>query len=391
MKRFLIFALFFVCLSTPLLAEPLIISLSELRDTATHIVYATYRGPTDGVTDLWSAFAYHLEVIEVIKGNLGKGLQKVHLGSGHVTLRPGDKVIAFLTDDMSFSWYAAPRGFEADPKQDLWSLAGFYDWNAYIVSASDMTFPMLKGYFVDRTPLSYHYKGALCFFDPHRPGLAPSSYEIDIQTSEGKPARFQSNLPLHDFAKYAASRDFKAGLRTVLESSVTGRRMEIYGQEVAVDAVTGTMHCEFWIPEPALYTEAELHAFLADPKIYHPWYELTVHAPGDETWTIELGEHSGEIGGITGTKWGKMLPFASISDEPITFITGYGGTERLELRTAKDRNDKLGLPLTATDGAIIQNLMIAPMTAEVYRGDPDHLAYLGTATISLTAVHYARP
>ena len=118
---------------------------------------------------------------------------------------------------------------------------------------------------------------------------------------------------------------------------------------------------------------------------------FAIDAPGDETWTIELGEHSGEIGGITGTKWGKLLPFATISDEPITFITGYGGTERLELRTIRDRNDKLGLPLTATDGAIIQNLMIAPMTAQVYRGDPDNLTYLGMATISLKAVHYARP
>lgn len=391
MKRI---AFVFICLlvlSLTAQAESLIISLEELRDTAPNIVFATFKGAVDGSTDIWSASAYNLEVLQVIKGDLKPGIVEVNVGSGHATLQPGQQLICFLTEDLRFSWCAAPLGFNPDPMQDLWKIRGFYDFNAYIVTKCTLSLPVMRAFFLDRRYLPYRIEGPICFFDPLSRSMKPSAYEFQIEVGNGKVARVQSNLPLHDFANQnwakAIGDCWGATPFMRLESPKNGRHLEISAEIVGLDHQTGTYQCRFWTTGPAFYQEQTLLTFLADSKLVYPWYEIEVKAPDGGKWTLSLDLEPGRIGTLSGTPWGT-LEFAEISDEPISFITGWGGTERLALVTELNRNDALGLSHIGTDASIIQNLMIAPMSAKVYRDVQGKPTLLGPATLTLKDIHF---
>jgi hypothetical protein len=393
MKRILLVLICLFAISLTAQAEPLIISLEELRDKAPNIVFATFKGAVDGSTDLWSAPAYNLEVLQVVKGNLQLGMLQVKVGTGHATLQPGQQVICFLTNDLEFSWYAAPLGLNRDPKQDVWKIDGFYDFNAYIVTTSELTLPMMRAFFLDRAYLPYTIDGPICFFDPRTRGLKPSTYTIHLAVGKGKTAQFQTNLTLNDFAKQnwaeAVGNCWGTTPFLRLQSAVTGRTMEINSEIVGTDPETGAMRCRFWVSNPTMYAEQTLLTFLADAKIYNPWYEITVKTSKGETWAVAMHQESGQTGTLSGTPWGT-LELAEISDEPITFITVWSGEERLAIITDRIRDDKLGLRGGGTEGSIVQNLMMAPMSAKVYLDQQGKPEYLGPATLTLKEVHYRR-
>lgn len=390
-KTALLFLLFIVVLALPLQAEPMYITLEELRDAAPNIVLATFKGGANGVKDIWSTMAFDIEVLQVFKGGLKPGRLTVPIGSGHPTVGEGETVIAFLEEDHGWSWYAKPMGLATDPKDDLWEIDGFYDFNAYLVHPSQLTLPMMRSFFLEYKPYSRHYAGPLCFFDPKLPGLRASKHHIELDCPTQSAPQLLSSLPLNDFAKSALDMRLTCGfgsdIEVQLQSTVTGRRVELHGNVREVDPETGGFTCQFWVPDPAMYTEEMLLTFLADPQIYHPTYELRLAVEGKGEWTMWLDEEYGHIGSITGTPWGR-LDFSEISDHPITFVTGWAGQERLEIRTDKGRDDGLGLDYTSTDGAIIQNLMIAPMQCMIHRGAAGKTVPFGKGSIRLHKVHY---
>jgi hypothetical protein len=383
MKRLILTTLVMICLSLPAMSEMMMISIEELRDAAPNIVDATYIGPADH-----AAFSYYLDVHEVLKGKLKVGRCKVFLGSGHVTLRPGARVIAFLTKDLGFSWYGAPQGLTKNPADDVWDFEGFYDFNGYMVSTHDLTLPMIRDFFVEYKPIHWHHKGFIHFYDPQKNSLVQSKYAIDVRSTHMQlPVKFQTNLPLHDFAADTGKPNFRGGMYTVLESSDSSRSMGIDGEIVGVDVATGTYTCNFWICSPYLFTEEMLLAFLEDTEVDHPWYELVVQAPEGGSWRIDLGRYSGTCGGIDNTPWGS-LKFASISSTPISFVTGYGGGERLELNSDVSIEEAHGIQARGTTEGIAQLLMLSPIECKVYRGSKENPSYLGPATLMLKQVHF---
>ncbi len=389
MKRFIVAAIAIMALCVQAKSEMMIISIEELRDTAPHIVYATFLGPADGSDDSMNAFSYYLDVLEVYKGNLRVGRQKVLLGSGHATLKKGAKVIAFLTKRLEFSWYGAPLGLTENPAEDVWDFAGFYDYNGYLVSTHNLTLPMIKDFFVGYKPIHWHYKGHLHFFDAQSDAVVATKYAIDVRSAHMQlPAQFRTNLPLNDFAADTSKPDFRGGLYTVLESSVRHRSLGIDGKIVGVDVATGTFTCQFYISHPSIFTEAALLAYIAAPQVDQPWYELEVKSSDGATWRIDLDKRSSDSDGIADTPWG-FLQFASFSSTPVSFVTGYGGTERVELRTDVVAENEKWLMQSGTVASIVQYLMKKPIDCMVYRGSAENPVLLGPATISLKRTHIA--
>jgi hypothetical protein len=386
LKAILLFLL--LCISLPASAEPMYISLSELRDAAPNVVMATFKGVLDPNSPIWGGTIFQLEITQVIKGSLQTGLLTVNRGSGAPDLKEGAQVIAFLTKDLEFSWVGERRHFQQDPQADFWDLRGFYDYNAYLVGPSTLTYPGLRDYFVDGKPLTCQYQGALHFFDPATGKTQASAYTFSFRIDEGGKLRMEHDIPLQDFAQkepeVRLSSGFGADLTAEFNSSISGRRMEVYGQVTSIDPQTGALGCMFWIPEPGILTEKMLLDFMADPKIYHPWYEMKVTLENGQAWTIHYGKEYGRIGYVEGTPWGRE-EFGEISDEPITFRTGH-----IRIVTDRDRNDKLGLTSMGTDGSVIQNLMMRPFECNVYlEGDGGQKLY-SKARMELVKVNYSK-
>jgi hypothetical protein len=393
MRRAILLLFFLFCMSLSASAEPMYISLSELRDTAPNVVMATFRGVLDPTSPIWGGTIFQLEITQVIKGNLQTGLLTVNRGSGAPDLKPGDQVIAFLTKDLEFSWVGERRHFQEDPQADFWDLRGFYDYNAYLVGPSTLTYPALRGYFLENKPLAYHYEGPLYFFNGETGKAEPSQQTFSFQLQDGVPPIVKTSIPLNDFAEKAPelrlSSGWGADLTATFHSSVTGRRMEVYAKVISMDAATGALGCMFWIPEPGVYTEKMLREWLADPKAYHPWYEMALTLENGEVWTIHYGKEYGRIGYLQTTHWGQQ-DFQEVSDQPITFRTGYKGSEQIHIVAERDRDDKLGLTWLGTDGSVVQNLMMRPFECAVFKEDGSGKTLYAKGRMALVGVHYSR-
>ncbi|MEM7036166.1 MAG: hypothetical protein AAF570_04230 [Bacteroidota bacterium] len=389
MKKYLILMVAMIGLGQFVNAmPPMHISFEELCERAPRVVVAKFKGGHDAAEKI--AVNFDLFVIKTLKGPELVGKTTVQRLEGTPDLEVGALCVAFLTEDNEFGWVAEPRD-KVNPFKGIWDLRGFYDFNAYLVSPSVMSFSQIKEGIHGRMK-GYNLEGALAFFDPASNSVQPSEHRFQFSVDPGSEGgwKMETKVPMNDLVEIeqaGMSAGFGADFSVRLTSNVDVRSLEIYGNVVAFDPETEVFSMQFWMPNPSIYRKQDLLPFLKDPAIAFPWYELELVLEDGRKWTFELNKEYGRIGTVEkedGVRYGLGM----MQDNPLLLqISGSGGKEYW---VRGDDLKAMGLEYTGSDGALFQRLMLSGMPCEVW-GDRAGEKFDETkGTMRLRAVHFRK-
>ena len=359
-------------------AKPMSITLAGLRTAAVTVVIARLVGPAPdrGVIvvpggpppaagTFRDAPRYRLEVERTLRGSAKPGPYDVlRSPDGMPSVPVGERVLAFVDGDGRWRW-AGTLALGTRLEDGLLRLAGFYDWNAYLVSPALLTLPQLEK-FLAGGGLEWSFTGKLHF--PAKGAGAPvaSAIALSFRVSgdAGRGAAKIDGMPaLAGFTttpEVSVSPGWDPDV-TVVWSPTSERPLEIDGKIVGVDAATGRLEAVFWLDEPEVLTEPLFRTYVASRKLGAPWYELVAVLDDGTRWTLRLGEHTGRVGTIA-RPGGETVEISGVTTSPernLTAETAGGGHLQIDLAAA-DPALKL-IEHTGAVGELLQELLARPI------------------------------
>jgi hypothetical protein len=329
--------------------------LATVVKDAKTIVIARYHRPPDPFT----ATAYELLVERPLRGGVRPGaiLRVAPSPDGHAAFADGTRVVAFV--DAKSQWIAAATaapGTGATLETSVLHIAGFFDENASLVSPSTVTLGQLVPFLTTGKPMTWTFTGPILVGTPH--GFAPSALVVTAEV----PSNRVAGIEAHGFPKPGVV--VGAGMGSdaaIVWQQELSRPLVLDGVATGI-AADGSITVA-WTPEyPPLATEADLRAYVADPKKGMPYYELVLHRKAGDL-PVVLGSETGRIGTVGG------VAIQSESSSPERAIVAGGKTIKLGPARA-------GF-VAKSHEQIVEEAMTGPIAC-TYDGAPCSLAYVAT-------------
>lgn len=293
---------FFLLVVHQLSARPMGIAFNEMITKCKTIVIAEFLGPE--FPDAEIQMRFKLKVTKTLHGSVTSDTILVGRAHGRPYVREGVECIAFINQSGDFEWVGNSVG-NKPLEQSVIFMEGFYDFNAYLVSPSTITYSQLISYLKTK---SYSGKvvGQLHFLNPETAKMEPGtiSFNIDYTYTDGKIEQkvTSKGMEIVDFEQpnlWLSSWESEIVLE--YESNLV-RPLNIIGdiQQLNDD---GTFSVVFWLEAPEELTELEFHRYLAQPAYGHPYWEIDVITEYDgKSYLLVLGKEIGRIGKLHGFK-----------------------------------------------------------------------------------------
>jgi hypothetical protein len=360
-------------------AIPMMITLDALRVSAPTIVIASFLGP---VGPKGAPTGYDLLVERALQGTAPLGPMRVlrsPIGQAYVV--PGTRIVAFIDKSNQLGWLGrAPKGKTLE--NGVLELEGLVDINTYSVSPSRVGLKQLET-FLKTKSLVYDFVGPLWF--PSSKGPVASKLVVKVHHDATASTSVVTGLPpMKGFPatpKVLLSNGFTADVVLTYVDTL-GRPLRFAGQIDALTA-TGTFDTKFFAMTPGSLTEPELMTYLADPKLNHPYHELSLALADGTTWKMQLGREVGRVGELTSPA-GVVTPLGAITLAPTRTIDG--GALKLTLGPAAAPIALLGRP--DVHDTLVQELLRGPMSCTATgKGSTKPVA----CTLTLAKTRFAPP
>ena len=373
-----------VLCSTKSMAEPLVISFPEMIEQSKTIVVANYLGSLE--TNPFGG-PHQLLVSQVLKGEIKQDTLSVSTAASYLSLKAGDRIVAFMDKDGTFRWVGRFKGKDQQDNSLIF-LEGFYDYNAYMVTYNLITLPQLKDY-LDHQSFSGQVRGALHFLDPVKRKMKASDLEISISyTYKDDGMKTKISAPGIGSPKdnstpgfWLGGRHMEAGLVWEGNYRKGHKAIELRASLWPELSPEGEIIGLFYLEEPEELSREQFDRFRTDPTLGTPYYEVGVISADGDTAILLLNQHSGRIGTLSSPD-GKVLSCSSASD-PTTTEDGeylFGDNKEIELVIPATRLGANTAAYSRED--LIQCLRMRPLKATMI----DHISSEGTQEIACTLV-----
>ena len=316
MKRIsLLFILFLSAVAAK--AHPLAIEFYEMIEASKFIVIANSIKPI-GTGDLITS--YEINITTVLKGKVVTGTYVVNRAKGSPNVPENSPFIAFINNENGFEWCGLPVNQKQKDLADnsVLSLAGFYDFNAYLVSPSVITLGQLKQYIKEKKYSNRIAGNLYCFSNSTKKmESTPVSFMVnytytkdEIKSTTTVSGITWKGFPLKPELSISAW-DNEIGLE--FESNGY-RAFMVEGELQAQPDSNGIIQAMFWVTDPDELSFDELKEYLTNDIHGFPSYELEVVTDKNEIYPLMLGEEMGRIGIFTYE--GKKLGISSYNIDP---------------------------------------------------------------------------
>lgn len=308
-------------------AEPLFVEFSKMIQQSQNIVLAEYLGGID-TANVGFIAEYQLLVKKTLKGNFTTGKIKVKRAQGGVEydLKPHTLCIAFLNDRDGFEWVATPfqegQNLETSPLY----VRGFYDYNAYLVYPSLLTYKQLAQY-LQTEKMVYHFEGNLHFFNTEKKAIVPSAITFTIeytyQSGKSQSQVLYNNLPIKDFPSQATaslSAWSEPTLSVVFEPNMV-RPLKFQGEVSEYLPEKDIFKAIFWAEAPQELSERLFIEYLNHEPYAPPYYEILVQTPEGTTYPFFINDEANNGTYLRGYA-NRTLYYSSFSEEEIIFPMG---------------------------------------------------------------------
>jgi hypothetical protein len=283
---------------------------------------------------------------------------------GHAYFPNGTRLVAFI--DASGAWTASATLAAGPSLEDgVLRVAGFYDFNAHLVTPGVLTLDQLEAYVTKGTRPAWTFRGKILLATPS--GLSPSTFEVTAQA----PSNVVTGMP--PVAGFPAP-TVEVGAWQGTDVTVTWDRnltrpLQLEGEAVGKNA-DGSIAVLYRTSYPGLLTEAELRRYVADPKLGHPYYELRVELAGGSSLPLVLDKEIGRIGTL-GT-----MDIGETSLAPGRYIKAGAVTVALAPATHKALS-------RGTSNGLVEELMSGPVACTYAGATPCTVRYVGTKLTAL--------
>lgn len=356
MKNFLIFFLIIISIKW-LNAEPMFITFKEMVKKSKNIVVGHITEyPKDGD---WYLPGCKLEVTEILKGDdLKIGNHSFSRSASSIYTKVGEEFIAFIDSINSLTWIATCDSGK-NIKESLLFVEGLYDYNAYLVHPSQITYPLLKDYLKNGT-YTINYKGNLNFYDSKKKEIYQSSiYFESVYTYPSEETKSKTNLTTSDFTSNPnfSSSAWEQTATITYESNLI-RPLKFLGVFEDIDVANNLVKMDFYTEEPFFYKEVDFKKYINDPKLGSPFYSLDVIKENKVIFSIPIGyTHTDEKG--FREQMSKYFDYNEFSFREDQYITGsFNGKEcRIEYNST---DIPIPVPELGFDEEVIQSLLISP-------------------------------
>jgi hypothetical protein len=298
-------------------AHPLAIEFYEMIDASKLIVIANSIKPI-GTGDLISI--YEINITTILKGKGVTGTYTVKRAKGSPNVPLNSPFIAFINRENEFEWCGLPIAENQAELSDnsVLSLAGFYDFNAYLVSPSVITLGQLKQYIKEKK-YSNRISGNLYCFSNSTKKLesTPVNFIVNYTyTKDGiKSSTTVSGISWKGFPAKPELSVSAWDNEISLEFETNGyRAFVVDGVLLPVPDSNGTIQARFWVTDPDELSFDELKEYLTNEIHGFPSYELEITTDKNETYQLMLGEEMGRIGVFMYE--GKKLGISSYNIDP---------------------------------------------------------------------------
>jgi hypothetical protein len=219
-----------------------------------------------------------VEVIQLLKGDLKPGKQRVSFEDYPYFGDKGAQFIAFLDKDRVWRFVALPSNREKRVDQGVLTLSGFCDYNAYWVTPGLVTLDQLKKYLKDGS-LFYRFRGAVYFPQLGKTDWKAGSLVISGAYDAIKEKADVGGLPnlkgfpdppsvdIHSSGIPGLSKmrlDLLYRVRGDLDVQPRNRPLDIFGNVQGIDSKTGEMKVRFAVSYPEILTQQAFEEYLAE-------------------------------------------------------------------------------------------------------------------------------
>lgn len=343
-------------------AEPLFIYFNEMMNKSSLIVMGTYLG-CDGKNP-YESFHYYFLAKEVVKGKISKDTLVFQRAQGAVYLETGKEYVAFINQDNGFEWVGSDKVGKKITDESLLFLEGFYDYNAYLVSPSMVSYAQLKDYVTTSTFNGSMY-GDVHFFNTHEKKMKPSTIHLEIKYSYSK-GQLSSDISLegiklNDFNKSPAfSLPCWDDIISVVYEPNLVRPLTFNGKLNNLHPSSHRFRVTFWVNEPEELSYEEFNDYVGNNK-NGPGYFILELSLNNQTFNIHLNEERGRIGKLIQFN-GENLNISSLSDAPERSIVFGYPESKYKLVLDDCKIDKSVFEFSEYD--LITELKVGPITGK---------------------------
>jgi hypothetical protein len=282
---------------------------------------------------------YELNVISVLKGKPFTGTYLVSPATGSIHLPPGATFVAFINENNGFEWYGLPTKNDKTTlgENDVLMLAGFYDYNAYLVSPSTITLTQLQSYLQEKK-YQGHTTGYLHCFSGITKKMEPTQVHINVDYtySENKITSTASitGLTWKGFKTFPQISVSAWRPEIDLEYETNGyRAFTLKGEIMPQTDSKGNQQAIFWVTQPEELSLEELQTYLENEMYGFPFYEINIVTDQQEIYPMVLNEEMGRIGTVLYQS--KKLHISSYNEDPYwprEIILDYNSTYNLVIK-----------------------------------------------------------
>jgi hypothetical protein len=377
----------------PLSAEPLYIEFNQLIRQAPHIVLAEYMGAVSNAQAVIIS-DYQLVIKKILKGNLplGNHIAKRAQGGVEYGLKPNTLCIAFLNADNGFEWVATPFKVGENLETTPLYLRGFYDYNAYLVYPSMITYPHLQQYLQTDT-MKYHFEGEVHFFSTEAKKILPGkiSFVVDyIYSANKSSSQVQANnLIIKDFPKEASASLSAWGeptLSVVFEPNMV-RPLKFGGEVQKYLPEKQVFQTTFWAEDPAELSEKMFQDYVQHEPYGMPFYELLVQTKEGKAYQLFIDDYANG-GTYLKSYENRNVYYSSFSEEEMIFPMGE--YEYLVIRLTPTTGilpEQMKYARGSTN-RLVRILKINALTGQIWRKKDTQETLLTTCTLVLKRTHF---
>lgn len=297
-----------LCISLLAKAEPMIISFPEMIEQSKTIVIAEFIESMHQSEETMTFGPYRIKVMETLRGD-AEGEIIVDRAHGMVGLQPGTKCIAFINDRNEFEWAGTLHRGD-DLTSGIISIAGFYDWNAYIVYPATITLPQLRQYLQTKS-YTGTISGNLHFLSAEERAMKPSDISIAI-TYTYRPDSTTHHVTTTgmEFADFPDQPGIAFGgwdnnILLEYEGNMV-RPLKFNGELTSVSDNGLDFEALFYLEAPEELTKEEFIRYITNPQLGPPYWETELVTEDGERYLFVLGIEYGRIGYLVdfrGTNW----------------------------------------------------------------------------------------
>ncbi len=330
-------------------ARPMVTPFDEVISSSTDVVVASFNGPIGGGSALQAA-GYELRVERALRGGLS-GTIVVTPGDGQASFPVGTRLVAFLRNGSFRFVGTATEGHRLE--DGAVHVAGFYDFNAHIVTPGMTTIDALVDRLAGRAS-TVRYVGPLLALSDDGQRRVTTPWTVSVTLRDGQ-APVVNGLPVRGLPAPTVGQGGIFGEFSIDYRSSWPRPLQIEGR--AVGRQNGAVQMEFWVVEPNLLRVSDLRRYLNDEDIDWVHYELRAVMDDGEIWAD--GPDNFDYSAIT---FFGHIGYASLSMESRRWET------RRFTATFAPPRPGASLDTAGTDRTLIQELLRGPIGFTITAG-----------------------